>query len=338
MKFSRTKKVMFTNNKGGVGKTTLAYNLATKFAEKGYKTCMIDFDPQCNLSRIALGEYFDENLLSGNVKNIYDVLRGVIVGGSDIDLKIEFQKLANPNLFILPGSLKLSEYENSLISAYGEAAQGYERGYFVTSALNRFLNSKGINEEIDIFIIDTSPSLNLINRIAFLSSDYFISPLMPDAFSVQGIENLGNTFEDWKENWKKTGKAIARDKKVSLDMVMDGDSLFLGYIVNSYNQYGKKPISKNEVWIERIPEYVKKYLSEKHGRNGLVEKSWTTPLSFIKDCGQLAPLSQEKNKAIFNLDPVIDHFDVRGTQESLEIAKKEFEILSENILGLIAKY
>ena len=69
-----------------------------------------------------------------------------------------------------------------------------------------------------------------------------------------------------------------------------------------------------------------------------MEKSWTTPLSFIKDCGQLAPLSQEKNKAIFNLDPVIDHFDVRGTQESLEIAKKEFEILSENILGLIAKY
>ena len=105
---------MFTNNKGGVGKTTLCYNLATKFAEKGYKTCLIDLDPQCNLSRLALGDYFDNNLFSGNIKNIYDVLKGVIVGGSDIDTKIEFQKLNNPNLFLLPGSLKLSEYENQL--------------------------------------------------------------------------------------------------------------------------------------------------------------------------------------------------------------------------------
>ena len=329
---------MFTNNKGGVGKTTLCYNLATKFAEKGYKTCLIDLDPQCNLSRLALGDYFDNNLFSGNIKTIYDVLRGVIIGGADIDTKIKFEKLNQENLYILPGSLKLSEYENSLISAYGDAAQGYERGYFVTSAIYRFLNNKGLNEEFDIFIIDTSPALNLINRVIFLSSDYFITPLMPDAFSVQGIENLGNTFEQWKENWKKTAKILGRDNKIPSDQVMEGDALFLGYIVNSYNQYNKKPIKNNEIWINKIPEYVKNNLSEKHGRNGLVEKSWRESLALIKDCGQLSPLSQEKNKAIFNLDPQTDNFDLEGTKESLEIAKIEFENLANNILRLLEKY
>ena len=49
MKFTRTKKVVFCNNKGGVGKTTLAFNCAVEFAKKGYKTVLVDLDPQCNL-------------------------------------------------------------------------------------------------------------------------------------------------------------------------------------------------------------------------------------------------------------------------------------------------
>ncbi len=340
MKFTRTKKLVFFNNKGGVGKTTLAYNTAVKFAEKGYKTVLVDLDPQCNLSRISLGDSFENNLFSDNQKTIYSVLEGVVKGGADIDKSISFYNVGKTgNLFILPGSLKLSEYENSLISAYGEAAQGNEMGFFSTSAIDRFLTEKGLNEEIDIFIIDTSPNLNLLNRIIFLGSDYFLTPLMPDAFSVQGIENLGNTFESWKDNWKKTAKVLAKDKEISHNKVLDGDGLFIGYIVNSYNQYSKKPIKNNEEWIGKIPSFIKKYLSEKHCKNGLVEKSWKSELALIKDYGQLPPLAQIKNKAIFNLNPVSDGFEnVQGTKENLEQSKKEFEILANNILEILNRY
>jgi len=93
-----------------------------------------------------------------------------------------------------------------LATAYVQAAAGQQLGYFQTSAIDRFLREKGLNEEVDIFIIDTSPSLSLLNRIIFLGSDYFVVPLTPDAFSVQGIENLGNVFETWKNNWKTTWK------------------------------------------------------------------------------------------------------------------------------------
>ncbi len=340
MKFTRTKKLVYFNNKGGVGKTTLAYNTAVKFAEMGYKTVLVDLDPQCNLSRISLGDSFEENLFSDSQKTIYTVLQGVVRGGADIDTSVKFQKIGTSNnLFILPGSLKLSEYENSLISAYGEAAQGSERGFFSTSAIDRFLTEKGLAEEIDLFIIDTSPNLNLLNRVIFLGSDYFVTPLMPDAFSVQGIENLGNTFEMWKDNWKKTAKVLAKDQGISHNKVLDGEGLFIGYIVNSYNQYSKKPIKSNEEWIAKIPTFIKKYLSEKHCRNGLVEKSWSHPLALIKDYGQLPPLAQIKNKAIFNLDPVVDGFEnVKGTQENLEQSKNEFASLSENILNVLKSY
>jgi chromosome partitioning protein len=338
MKFTRPKKLLFVNNKGGVGKTTLSYNVGCKFAEMGYKTVLIDLDPQCNLTLLALGDYFEKNLFSGTQQTIYTVLEGIIKGGTDINKDVKFERLTE-NLFLLPGSLNLSEYENLLISAYGNAAQGVEIGFFITSAIDRFLNYKGLDEDIDIFIIDTSPNLNLLNRVVLLGSDYFITPMRPDAFSVQGIENLGNTFEAWKDNWKKTARVLAKDKSIPHDKVLDGEGLFIGYIINSYNQYAHKPIKNNEEWIKKIPEYVKKYLSEKHSRNGLVERSWKETLMLIKDYGQLPPLSQLKNKAIFNLDPKIDQFEyAAGTEENLDQAKKEFTELTESIIKIITAY
>lgn len=336
MIFTRTKKLVFFNNKGGVGKTTLAYNCAVKLAEIGYKTVLVDLDPQCNLSRLALG---DDYFLTEQ-KGIYEVLSGVVRGGADIDSSIKFTNFGpTKNLSILPGSLKLSDYENSLIASYGEAAQGIERGFFVTSAIDRFLTEKGLKEEIDIFIIDTSPNLGLLNRVIFLGCDYFVTPLMPDAFSIQGIENLGTTFEQWKDNWKKTARVLAKDKEISHAKVLDAEGLFIGYIINSYNQYAKKPIKNNEEWIAKIPGFVKKFLSEKHCRNGLVESSWKQELALIKDYGQLSPLSQIKHKAIFSLDPKLDGFEMaEGTKENLEQSKEEFGKLVKRILETLEKY
>ena len=114
MKFTRTKKLLFANNKGGVGKTTLAYNTAVKFSEMGYKTVLVDLDPQCNLSRLSLG-LFEENLFSDSQKTIYTVLEGIIKGGADIDRSVNFEQIGkNGNLSILPGSIKLSQYESSI--------------------------------------------------------------------------------------------------------------------------------------------------------------------------------------------------------------------------------
>jgi chromosome partitioning protein len=91
MKFARTKKLLFANNKGGVGKTTLAFNCAMSFAKRGYKTVLVDLDPQCNLSRLAMGEdQYANTLFSATYKDIYDVLKGVIEGGADIDLAVPF--------------------------------------------------------------------------------------------------------------------------------------------------------------------------------------------------------------------------------------------------------
>jgi len=339
MKFTRTKKVLFTNNKGGVGKTTLAFNCAMSFAKQGYKTVIVDLDPQCNLSMLAMGENnYEKTLFSSTEKDIYDVLKGVIEGGSDIDLSVPFIPVPNSdnNLSLLKGSINLSLYENLLVTAFGQASAGQQLGYFQTSVIDRFLRAKGLSDEIDIFVIDTSPSLSLLNQNIFLGVDYFVVPMMPDAFSVQGVENIGNIFEKWKNNWKNTGKALSGDTESKF--VLSGDGLFIGYIVNSYNVYGKQPIKDHRHWIEEIPKKVKIYLSEKHGRNGLVEKSWREPLAVIQDYGRIPAMCQEIGSAIFDLplDSVIETH--KGTKENIEKSKEEFKNLSEKILKILSEY
>lgn len=338
MKFTRTKKLIFANNKGGVGKTTLVFNCAASFARAGYRTALIDLDPQCNLSRLALGEeYYSKSLFSPLQKTIYDMLRGVVEGGADIDLSVKFLPVkADKNLFLLKGDINLSMYEALLINAYGQAAAGQKIGYFQTSAIDQFLREKGLKEEFDIFVIDTSPSLGLLNQIILLGGDYFLVPVMPDAFSVQGIENLGVVFEKWKNSWKVTAKALAGDTETKF--VLAGDPLFIGYIVNSYNVYGKQPIADHRIWMEKIPQKVKQYLSEKHCRNGLVEESWKNPLQIIQDYGRIPAKCQELGVSIFDLDPSLIEEVYQGTRENIEKSKTEFAALSDSILKILTAY
>lgn len=339
MKFARSKKLVFFNNKGGVGKTTLAFNIGVQFAKKGYKTVLIDLDPQCNLTRQALGdEYYDNTIFSASYKTVYDVLKGVVEGGSDIDTDLDFEpaKGITDNLYILRGDLRLSEYENILSTGYNQAAAGQQIGYFQTSAIDRFLREKGLSDEIDIFIIDTSPNLNLLNRVILLGADYFVVPIMPDAFSLQGIENLGKIFEQWKINWKNTGKALSGN--IESKFVLGSDGLFIGYILNSYNVYGKKPIKDHRKWIDQIPDKVRIHLSEKHCRNGLVARSCADSLHNIQDYGRLPALSQETGQAIFDIDPLKAEASQLGTRENIEKSITEFDELSDNILDIISRY
>lgn len=341
MKYPRPKKLTFFSNKGGVGKTTLSFNLAVEFAKKGYKTVLIDLDPQCNLTRLGLAlgdEYYENTIFSATSKTIYEVLSGVIRGGSDVDTAVTFEqaKAAPENLYLLRGDLRLSEYENILSTGYNAAAAGQQLGYFQTSAIDRFLREKGLSDTVDIFVIDTSPNLNLLNRVIMLGTDYFVVPVMPDAFSLQGIENLGTIFEQWKTNWKNTGKALAGD--VESKYVLSSEGLFIGYILNSYNVYGKQPIKDHCKWIEQIPEKVEVYLSEKHCKNGLVARSAANSLHDIQDYGRLPALCHETAQAIFDIDPARAEASQLGTKENIDKSKEEFDGLSDSILEILEKY
>lgn len=338
MQFPRSKQLVFTNNKGGVGKTTLAFNAAVKMAERGYKVALVDLDPQCNLTRLSLGNsWFESNLFSNDQKDIYDILKGVVEGGADIDTSIKPVALSRyPNISIIPGSPNIVRYENLLTSAIGQAAAGDKIGYFTTSAIDRYIRQLGLTDEIDIFIMDTSPTFGLLNRVILLGADYFIVPLMPDAFSVQGVKNLGSIFANWKEQWKITAKAMSGE--IESKFVLDGEGLFIGYIVNSYNVYAQQPIKKQVKFMDQLPLQIKEHLSEKHSKNGLVAKSYSSPLENTQDYGQIPSISHDTLTAIFDIPEKEVLKLPKGSVELFEKSKKEFDNLTTNILEVLKQY
>lgn len=339
MKFSRPKKLVFCNNKGGVGKTTLAFHVAVDLSRKGYRTALVDLDPQCNLTLQTLGHtFYEDSLFAGSVKTVYDVLRPKIEGTGDVDMTVPLTHVRD-ELYLLPGDIQLSLFENLLISGYNDAAAGNLRGYSDTSALDRYLNTIGAAQGIDIFVIDTSPSLGVLNRVIFLGAEYFAVPMTPDSYSVQGIKNLGVVFEGWKRHWKNTAAAVAVSAATPTNHVLRGDALFIGYIVNAFNVYGKRVVKRQRDWTEIIPSKVKEFLSEKHGRNGLVEKSWKNPLGLMQDYGQLTAISMENHLSIPEFDrEKVQELNLQGTKELQEKATREVDMLSAHILEVLAAY
>ena len=102
--------------------------------------------------------------------------------------------------------------------------------------------------------------------------------------------------------------------------------------------YAKQPIKDHRHWIDEIPQKVKEFLSEKHGRNGLVEKSWKQPLAEIQDYRRIPALCQELGVAIFDLDPKMIADTQEGTKSNIEKSKEEFGHLSKEIVTVLEKY
>lgn len=339
MQFPRPKKLVFCNNKGGVGKTTLAFHVAVEISKRGYKTALIDLDPQCNLTLQTLGHtFYEDNLFSQRSNTIYDVLKAKIEGSGDINTSIKPRHVRD-NLFILPGDIQLSLFENLLLSGYNDAAAGNLRGYSDTSAVDRYLNEIGASEQIDVFIIDTSPSLGVLNRVIFLGAEYFAVPMTPDSYSVQGIKNLGVVFEGWKRNWKNTAQAAAVADRTPSNLILRGDALFIGYIINAFNVYDSRVVKRQADWLADIPSKVKEFLSEKHGRNGLVEKSWKEPIGSMQDYGQLTAISMENHLAIQEFEiGKVKELNLDGTKELQQKAVKEVGVVTDNIIEVLKNY
>ncbi len=163
------KTISIVNQKGGCGKTTTSVNLAAAFAEKGYRTLLIDLDPQGH-STIGLGYEPDEMSLT-----IYDALLNVQIGISNIILstKVEWLDLASSNVLLSGAELDLS---------------GIVGREFVMSEKLRMVRDK-----YDFCVIDCPPSLGLLTLNALLASTGVVVPVQVHYYAMEGLKQLFQT-------------------------------------------------------------------------------------------------------------------------------------------------
>jgi cellulose biosynthesis protein BcsQ len=187
------------NHKGGVGKTTLTVNLAAALAKVGKRVLLVDSDPQCNLTAYLVEENVVNDLLdhsdSPTGETLWSAVKPIVdaVGEARAIPTIELAE----RLFLLPGDVRLAEFEQELDSLWGECFQRKARGFRGTTALSRIVSHAVKQHRIDFVFYDSGPNIGALNRVILLDCDYFAIPVACDLFSLRAITTLGHTLAKW---------------------------------------------------------------------------------------------------------------------------------------------
>ena len=165
----------FCNQKGGVGKTTSAINLAASLSLKGRKVLLIDMDPQGNATS-GLGEEKKRN-----TPTIYPVIvDGIPISEAIISSNVE-------NLSLIPSNSELSGAEIELIPLPG-------REYRLRKSI------ENIRDMFEYIVIDCPPSLGLLTINSVTASDYIIIPLQCEYYALEGLGQLLETYSRIKKS------------------------------------------------------------------------------------------------------------------------------------------
>ncbi len=167
--------VAIANQKGGVGKTTTAINLAAALAILNKKVLLVDSDPQANASS-GVGVSEDDIEYS-----IYDCIM------DDVDPRKVILETSTPNLYLLPSDINLVGAEVELVGLRS-------REFVVKKMLAK------IQDDYDYIFIDCLPSLGLITVNALVAADSVLIPVQCEIFSLEGLGKLKNTINLVKNN------------------------------------------------------------------------------------------------------------------------------------------
>jgi len=276
------------NNKGGVGKSTLTYHLAYALSEIGVKTLMIDLDPQSNLSLFALSDEQIEKIWDDEepfiedyekakkevseerFKEVHSSPRSVhyILKPSE-DGQSEESELPpcveiNKNLSLIPGRLTLHLFENKLSKQWSEAFLGEPQALRIVTAIRNICKKYAEKLGFEIVLIDTSPSLGILNKVIISNSDGFLIPCAPDMFSGYGIKNIGNALDTWKRDFDTMMSLLPKSKKENLPKNF---VKLLGYTI--YNAKKREDAVNNlkiakahHNWAQKLPETILNFIPE----------------------------------------------------------------------------
>jgi chromosome partitioning protein len=366
-----TKIISLFNHKGGVSKTTTTFHLAWKMADMGKRVLIVDADPQCNLTGLTLGLENQEDLFafydSKQNNDIFNSLAPIFNIDTPTQItrseKILISKTNNRNLFILAGSIRFSELDNQVATAI-TMKEGLPILKAFVGAFNKIIRDAARQNEIDIVIIDMSPSVSATNQCILMSSDYFIIPISPDFYCYQSVDSLSKVLPDWNRSI-----AYFRNSSYEYSMPMNPPQM-LGFVSQNYRVYTietqegsdeekqQKTMAKEyKKWIDKIKICANdKLFPLLQNEKMLIDSEifqkfvrYDTPyhIAGIQNFNTLIPVSQRLTKPMYKLtekdgswqgarwSATSKNGKKYGVEENIKEADKVYSDLANSVLGMI---
>ena len=223
--------ISFANQKGGVGKTTTAINIATSLATIKKRVLLIDLDSQGNAGT-GLGF-----VRASHKQSVYGVLMGTASAAQNI------LTTAIPNMHILPASQALAGAELDMLDLE-------RREYRLRDALEPIMNN------YDFILIDCPPALGMLTINALTASDYVIVPLQCEFFALEGVQQLMSTIAAIQQKWNPKldilGMVLTMyDKKLGLTRAVEED------VRNTFGDKVFKTVVPRNVRVSEAPSHGK---------------------------------------------------------------------------------
>lgn len=237
-----SKVIALTNQKGGVGKTTTAINLAAALGEAGQKVLIIDFDPQGNATSGLVSELPEEHA------TIYDLICGIKA------VKDCIIENATEGVDLLPADINLSGAEVELLDS--EEQQ---------TALRNSI--KTIRKKYDYVFIDCPPSIGILTVNALAASDSAIIPVQCEYFALEGLNQVLNTIEMVRQKLNKKLK-IEGVLFTMYDVRTRLSEEVVASVKNSLGEYIFETVIPRNIRLAEAPSYAEPITSYDSGSKG----------------------------------------------------------------------
>lgn len=237
------KVISIFNNKGGVGKSTISWNLAHALGCLGKRVLLVDFDPQCNLSIAMLGEQqFNDQMPTQEQpygRTVRSFLQRFLQNTAGEEIYLHKGQHTNELVDLVAGDFWLNVYADSL-NVGNDLLAGTGLSRYV--ALRRLIEKaeQQAGYEYDFVIVDLPPSFGALVRASFYSSDYYVVPCTSDNFSVYCVGLIGQMVPNFVDDWR-TGLQRFKQANNNFTSFDDlGKPVFAGWIFNGFDTAAKR--------------------------------------------------------------------------------------------------